>query len=117
VDLNGLVLQAALGEVVAEESLLPVNEAGGACVRFLVAPPGELELVDGLEAAEATEGVAWVRIYREPGYSFGPLRHGSDRAGAVLAVGGDRQEAFDRAARAAERIRFQTLAAEALVPP
>ncbi len=57
-----------------------------------------------------------VRSYRAPGFVFGPLRRGADRAGAVLAVGASREEALERADRAAERIRFVTADAEALVP-
>ena len=37
------------------------------------------------------DGVHEVRVYREPGRRFGPLRRGADRAGAVLAVGDDRE--------------------------
>jgi len=55
------------------------------------------------------------RIYREPGFVFTPLRRGSDRAGAVLAVGATRAEALARADAAAERIRFVTADAGALV--
>jgi hypothetical protein len=40
---------------------------------------------------------------------FGPLRIGSDRAGALLAVGASRDEALARAAAAASRIRFDTV--------
>ncbi len=115
VDLNELALSAALGEPIEEEALLPSNETGGACVRFLVAPPGALLEVEGLGEADKSECVNWVRIYREPGFVFGPLRHGSDRAGAVLAVGDSREHALERAARAADRIRFATVAPEALV--
>ena len=117
VDLNALALAAALGEPIEEEALLPADESGGACVRFLVAPPGALQEVEGVEEAGDSEGVLWVRIYREPGFVFEPLRQGSDRAGAVLAVGESREQALERAARAAERIRFLTIDAEALVPP
>jgi hypothetical protein len=44
---------------------------------------------------------------------FGPLRRGSDRAGFVLARGDSRDDALARAARAAERIRFETADAQA----
>jgi len=44
--------------------------------------------------------------YRPPGWEFGPLRTGHDRAGFVLARGDSRAEAVERAADAAERIRF-----------
>jgi biotin carboxylase len=115
VDLNALALQAALGETIDEASLAPQDDAGGACIRFLVPEPGRLESVEGLEDAEASDGVVWVRSYREPGHVFGPLRRGGDRAGAVLAVGRKRDEARARATRTAERIRFVTADAEALV--
>jgi hypothetical protein len=71
--------------------------------------------VDGVEAAEDSKGVEWVLVYREPGAIFTPLRRGADRAGAVLAVGRDREQAIARADRAAGLIRFETVAAAALV--
>jgi biotin carboxylase len=97
VDLNGLALDAALGN----ELVLTQNEplVGGATTRFLVAPPGVLERVEVPEGIEA-------RIYREPGYVFVPLRRGGDRAGAVLAIGDSRAEALARAEAAAEAINF-----------
>ena len=61
-----------------------------------------------MDEALAVEGVARVRIYRTPGWRFGELRIGADRAGAVLAVGDSRAQALERAAAAAERIRFVT---------
>lgn len=73
---------------------------------FLVAPEGVLRAVEGVEAAEAVEGVRRIRLYRRPGWRFGPLRRGSDRAGAVLAVGDSPDEALHRARRAAESVRF-----------
>ena len=97
VDLNGLALDAALGIELA----LPPHEprVGGAVTRFVVAPPGALERV------EVPAGLA-VRIYREPGYVFTPLRRGADRAGAVLVTAGSREEAVARADAAVEAIRF-----------
>ena len=112
VDLNGLALAAAFGDAADVEH---GERAGGACTRFLVAPPGALEAVEGVNEAYELDGVVDVRIYREPGYIFVPLRRGGDRAGAVLAVGADRHDALERARRAAERIRFATVDAEALV--
>ena len=78
----------------------PEPQVGGACVRFLVAPEGELAAVRGIEEAEAVDGVQWARVYRRPGHRFGPLRLGPDRAGAVLAVGGEpRRGARERGGR------------------
>jgi hypothetical protein len=88
---------------------------GGACILFLVPPPGVLTATDGVEEARAMDGILDVRIYRMPGYVFVPLRRGADRAGAVLATGDDRDDALARARRAAERIRFVTADAEALI--
>jgi hypothetical protein len=97
VDLNGLALDAALGN----ELVLSQHEprVGGAVTRFLVAPPGILERVEVPEGVEA-------RIYREPGYVFTPLRRGADRAGAVLVTAGSREEALAQADAAAESVRF-----------
>jgi biotin carboxylase len=101
VDLNGLAIDAALGaELVLTQHKVGV---GGAVTRFLVAPPGVLQRV---EVPDDLEGIERVRIYREPGYVFTPLRRGSDRAGAVLAVGESREQAVARADAAADRIRF-----------
>jgi biotin carboxylase len=106
VDLNRLALDAAIGAPV--ELPAPGRLVGGAVTRFLVAPPGMLE---GVELPEGLEGV---RIYREPGYVFTPLRRGSDRAGAVLVTGGSREDAVARAEEAAAAIRFRVASEPAL---
>lgn len=112
IDLNGLALAAALGEPV---ELPEPRPAGGACVRFLIPPPGVLEEVEGVEEALALDGIEDVRVYRPPGWRFGTLRRGNDRAGFVLARGESRDDALARADRAAELIRFRTADAEAFV--
>jgi biotin carboxylase len=112
VDLNGLALAAALGEQLA---VPPARPGSGACVRFLVPPEGVLQEIEGLEDALAVEGVVDAGVYRVPGYVFGPFRRGADRAGFVLARGESRDGALARADRAAQRIRFYTADAEALV--
>ena len=114
VDLNGAALSAALGEDVPPAAVSPVAKVGGACVRFLVAPVGELREVTGVEEAFALEGIRGIRIYRRPGHRFGELRRGADRAGAVLAVGDSRQEALERADRADATVNFE-VDVEALV--
>jgi biotin carboxylase len=112
IDLNGLALAAALGEPVEIPEPRP---AGGACVRFLVPPEGTLEEVEGVKDALAVEGVLDARVYRHPGWRFGPFRRGNDRAGFVLARGESRDDALARADRAADLIRLRTADAEALV--
>jgi biotin carboxylase len=108
IDLNALALAAALGEATSNAVLRVVPKVGGVCVRFLVAQEGELIETRGEEEARGVEGVLDVLLYRSPGYRFGPLRRGSDRAGAILAVGDSQPDALARADRAAEHIRFET---------
>ena len=107
VDLNDLAVSFALGQDPCHNvSQAGDRGSGGACVLFLVAPEGVLLETEGVEAAEAMEGVEWVRTYRSPGWRFGPLRRGADRAGAILATGDDREDALARARRAARAVRF-----------
>jgi biotin carboxylase len=114
VDANALSVAAALGEEVHAQQLAPVLQVGGACVRFLVAPPGELREVRGLERAAEVDGVRGIRVYRKPGHVFGELRRASDRAGAILATGDSLDEALSAAGEAAARIDFVTAAVEAV---
>ena len=108
VDLNRLALAAALREPADPDALVAEPRVGGAATVFLTAEPGELEAVEGLEEAEAAPGVIRVRAYRRPGFLVEELRRGSDRVGAVQAVGSSRDEALERARSAAALIRFRT---------
>jgi biotin carboxylase len=112
IDLNGLAIAAALGDPVEVPEAQP---AGGACVRFLVPPAGTLQAVEGIEDALAVAGVVDARVYRAPGWTYSAFRRGADRAGFVLARGDSRDDALARAARAMERIRFQTADVEAAI--
>jgi biotin carboxylase len=115
VDLNGLALSAAFGEQPEVDALLAEPRVGGASTVFLTAEPGEVEAVDGIEEAESAPGVVRVRAYRRPGFTVEELRRGSDRVGAVQAVGSSREEALERARAAATLIRFKTAHARAVI--
>ncbi len=114
VDLNRLALATALGQEVEPEALASNPLVGGACTVFLTAEPGELEAIEGVEEAEAAEGVVRVRAYRRPGFVVEELRRGSDRVGAIQAVGATRDEALERARAAAALVRFRTARAQAV---
>jgi biotin carboxylase len=114
VDQNALAIRAALGEPVSRRDLDPETRAGGACVRFLLAPPGELHEIEGVAEARSVAGVRAVHLYRDAGHVFGPLRSASDRAGAVVAAAETRGEAVAAAEQAAARIRFVTAPVEAV---
>jgi len=105
VDLNALAIDFSLGT--DPSGVSPQVSCLGAAVVFLVPPAGRLVGVEGVDDAEAVDGVEWVRVYRRPGHVFGPFTRGADRAGAVLATGGDRDEALERARRAAGAVRFR----------
>jgi biotin carboxylase len=106
VDLNDLAVAVALGETVHPLELAPQSGFGGACVRFLVAPAGELREVRGVGDAYEVDGVRGIRIYRKSGHVFRALRRASDRAGAILATGATRDDALEAADHAASLIRF-----------
>ena len=111
-DLNALAIAAALGEAASvtghpSPGVASGSPVGGAAVVFLVPPAGRLVAAEGVDVAEAGDGVEWVRVYRRPGHVFVPLRRGADRAGAVLATGADRDGALSRGRRAADAVRFR----------
>ena len=107
VDLNGLAIAAALGEPLDRSRAGSAGRRGGdALPRRSARRP---------RAGRGARRASQARIYREPGFVFAPLRRGSDRAGAVLATGASREEAVARADAAAERIRFVTADAGALL--
>ena len=103
VDLSAAAVRAALGQ--APGPLAPTRERA-AVVRFLVAPPGRLTRVDGLDEARALPGVELAFAYRGPGARIGPLLRGPDRAGFVLATGATRADAEATARTAEAAIRF-----------
>jgi biotin carboxylase len=82
---------------------------GGAIGKFLIGRPGRVVAIHGLEAARAMPGVRAAEVYVETGGTVFPLTDGSKRAGHVLAVGVDREEANARALDAANAIRIETV--------
>ena len=79
------------------------------CVRFLVAPAGRPRAVDGVEEASAGRASQASGSTASRASCFGPLRRGADRAGAVLATGGEPRGGRSRGpTRPRERVRFVT---------
>jgi biotin carboxylase len=80
----------------------------GASSRFIVGEPGTVESIDGIEAAQAQDGVLAVRISAKPGDTVRPVRDNWDRLGLVAVTGADTSAAIRRGAdliRDAIRIR------------
>jgi biotin carboxylase len=82
---------------------------GGAIGKFLIARPGRVTAIRGLDAARSMPGVVAAEVYVEPGGTVFPLTDGSKRAGHVLAVGADRDQANAHATAAASAIRIETV--------
>ena len=74
-----------------------------------------VKLAESHAHALSVDGVLDARSYRRPGFVFGELRRGADRAGFLLAAGSSRDDALARADRAAEYVRFETADAAASV--
>lgn len=83
----------------------------GAAVRFLDAAPGTVREVRGLDAARALPGVVDIWMSVEPGGEVAPLTSSWSRAGEVVALGADREEAAANALAAAEAVEVVTVSA------
>jgi biotin carboxylase len=101
----GIVRQARLllGEPVDP---LPSGSLRGSCYRFLSAPEGIVERIEGLAEASKMPGVVDFGVAIEPGQRGGPVTHGNARHGHVCTMGSDRAEAVALADAAASRVRF-----------
>ncbi|WP_234312609.1 ATP-grasp domain-containing protein [Streptomyces sp. NRRL F-5065] len=89
---------------------LPVRR--GAAVRFLTAPAGRVDGIDGAEEARAAEGVRELHLAVAAGATLGPVTSSWERAGFVVATGRDGAEAARRAERARDLITVRTTGAE-----
>ena len=91
-----------------EPDSLPQQAVQGTAVRFLQAEPGRVVSVEGIEDAEAVDGVLHVSVSVHPDDTVAELRSSWDRVGSVTASGPTAAEAMERAARASELIRIET---------
>lgn len=87
---------------------LPTRAALSASVEFLVADPGVVVGVDGVDSAQKAPGVHVAEVGVEVGGTVGPLTSSWDRVGHVIAVGADPAESYDRAAGAVDLISVTT---------
>ncbi|MEU9119082.1 ATP-grasp domain-containing protein [Streptomyces sp. NPDC048506] len=84
-DLFGRVCDDALGRPAATGPLTPTR---GAAVRFLVAPQGRLERIDGWQQVVDHPAVLHAELDVRPGDLIGPVRDSGSRS-AVIVVGAD----------------------------
>lgn len=88
----------------------PAN--GGAAIRFLVAEPGVVESIEGVDEVRADPHLAEMRIDVRPGGIVSPIEWSYDRAGMLLVRGADAADARRRAHELAGRITVRTRAGE-----
>jgi len=93
------------GPVVARDAV------AGAAVRFLSAPPGVVEAVDGEEEARQAKGVHQVHLNVAPGATVRPTTSSWERAGQLIATGADGTEAARNAEAAAGLLTFRSAGA------
>lgn len=88
--------------------VVPQAPRRAASIRFLRAEPGHVVSVTGVEQALATPDVVRIGDLRRPGEDIHRLTDYRDRAGYVIAAGGDAERAQRAADRAACLIRIET---------
>jgi biotin carboxylase len=108
VDLYDRVLGVALGDPALEWQRATGPAHAGAVAKFVVARPGLVRSVRGLEAARAIPGVEDVQCFVPVGGRVYPLTDSAKRAAYVLARGSSRQDALARADEALAHVGIET---------
>jgi biotin carboxylase len=108
VDLYDRVIGVALGDAALERQGIVAERHGGAIAKFLVARPGPVRAVRGLDEARALEGVDDAEVFVPVGGSVLPLTDSAKRAAYVLCQGATRDVATARADRALASIHIDS---------
>ena len=108
VDLYDRLLGVALGDRALEAQGPTSRPHPAAIAKFLVARPGRVAAIRGLDDARALEGVDDVQVFVRAGGRVMPLTDSAKRAAYVLAHGPTRDEAEARADAALARIDIET---------
>jgi biotin carboxylase len=102
------IVRAAIAVALGREPDLEPRALQGSAIRFLTAPPGRIESVDGLDVARSMPGVMEAVSYVSRGDEFGALRDASGRLGHVIARGATASEAVRRAESALAALHVRT---------
>lgn len=117
VDLYTRILGVAIGDPALERAGVTGPKHGAAIAKFLVAKPGVVKSVTGLDAARALPGIDDAQTFVTTGGRVYPLTDSAKRAAYALAHGATRDEAIARADAALATIRITTDDGEAAVQP
>lgn len=107
VDFIRQAIRIALGEKPAPEELMP-TERNGVAIRYLTPEPGTVKNISGVEDAELLPGVIFADVDIEIGEQVQQVTNHTKRAGIVLTVGKDRQDALNTALQAIDTIKIST---------
>jgi biotin carboxylase len=108
VDLYARVVGVAVGDAALEHQRSSGEVHGAAIAKFLVARPGSVASVSGVDEARAMEGVEDAAAFVARGGRVLPLTDSAKRAAYVLARAETRDQAIGRADAALARIRIET---------
>jgi biotin carboxylase len=108
VDLYERLVGIALGDAALERRGATAPAHGGAVAKFLVAAPGSVVAVRGLDAARALSDVDDAEVFVPVGGRVYPLTDSAKRAAYVLAHGSGRASALANADAALALIRVDT---------
>lgn len=108
VNLYDRVLGVALNDRTLERRGAVTPARPSALAKFLIARPGKVDAIDGLEGARALPGVEDAQCFVPVGGRVLPLTDSAKRAGYVLVHGSTRGEAMARADAALAKICIHT---------
>ncbi len=108
VDLYARVLGVALDDPALQRSGKRGEAHGGAIAKFLIARPGVVRSIDGLEEARRMPGVDEAEVFVPVGGRVHPLTDSAKRAGYVLSHGASRDAALAAADGALSAMHVET---------
>jgi biotin carboxylase len=108
VDLYERVLGVALGDRSLEHQGMTGAKESAVIAKFLVAKPGRVRVVEGLDEARAAQGIDDAEVFVSAGGCVMPLTDSAKRAAYVLAHGATREDAMRCADASLARIRIET---------
>ncbi|MET3139926.1 biotin carboxylase [Undibacterium sp. GrIS 1.2] len=102
VDMIGATLQGYAGKEAAHSS----NRAGGAAIRYLTLPAGEITAIAGIEQARNSAGVVRCDIDLQIGMRTNSFKNSNERHGYILAIGDSAAEAIENVENAMKKIHI-----------
>lgn len=106
-DVLGVSYKLATGAPVSESELVPLANHG-VCQRYLVADPGVVTSVTGVEEARRMHGVAYVEVRVQPGDIVKPVQSHPGRAGIIMTTASDNTTARQIMDKALSTIKIFT---------